>query len=217
MDQKQRVALAARLCVGLFVAFLAIAGLVQGNVAFKGFDLELADRLVGHANATPALAALMEWVTELGAFWTLAAFTIACGLVLLVWRRYLLVVDWLLATAGGGLFNLGLKELFHRQRYERMLVEEHSWSFPSGHSMGSALVYGLAVYFLARVLPAWAPRWPLVVGVVILAGLIGFSRMYLGAHYFSDVIGGFTAAGFWIALWVLLIEVRDGPAKAANV
>ena len=97
--------------------------------------------------------------------------------------------------------NLLLKDLFARPRprFERPLVVETSYSFPSGQAMESLVVYGMFAYFAVLTLIGQGKRALSVGGVAVLVILIGFSRVYLGAHYVSDVIGGFVAGGAWLS------------------
>ena len=85
-----------------------------------------------------------------------------------------------------------LKTIFHRAR-PTYASEFHmtSWSFPSGHAMDSLIVYGLFAYWLAEAKPA--ARRPIFAGAAVLVGAIGFARIYLGVHYLSDVIAGYSA------------------------
>jgi len=97
-----------------------------------------------------------------------------------------------------------------------------SWSFPSGHSMGSLIAYGMVAYLVVLAL---MPRRGLQAGVVAAATLlvlsIGLSRMYLGVHYFSDVMGGFAAGVLWLSACISGLEVARrlkarAPAAAAH-
>ncbi len=80
------------------------------------------------------------------------------------------------------------------------------WSFSSGHAMGSFVTYGFLAYLLTRVLRANFPRRIAVAVLVVLVLLIGFSRIYLGAHYLSDVIGGYAVAAVWLTFCILVTD-----------
>ena len=102
---------------------------------------------------------------------------------------------------GGALLNGMLKVIFRRTR--PMYATEFnatSWSFPSGHAMDSLIVYGLFAYWVSRKYPSM--RVPLFVAAALLVALIGFSRIYLGVHYFSDVIAGYSAGLVWLTVCV---------------
>lgn len=116
------------------------------------------------------------------------------------WRA--VVVGWTLVLGGGKLVEAALKHTFQRTRPIGALqpLADQSYSYPSGHSMGAMIGYGLLAYLvLLRV------RRPMArAGVTAAAALtilaIGLSRLVLGVHYFTDVIGGYAAGAVWLAL-----------------
>jgi undecaprenyl-diphosphatase len=77
-------------------------------------------------------------------------------------------------------------------------VVETSHSFPSGQAMESLVVYGMLAYLAVLILRGTGKHVVFVVGAAVLVVLIGFGRIYLGAHYLSDVVGGFAAGGAWL-------------------
>ncbi len=121
-------------------------------------------------------------------------------------RRWLALAAWLAAVIGGEALNLLLKDFFAspRPRFERPLVVETSYGFPSGQAVESLVVYRMLAYFAVLILST-GKHAVFVVGAAVLVVLIGFGRAYLGAHYLSDVVGGFAAGGAWlgavIACW----------------
>src|SRR6185503_3049979 len=111
---------------------------------------------------------------------------------------------WIVAIGGGELLNFLLKLLFERSRpvFTNPIIVEQFFSFPSGHAMMSMIGYGMLAYFvLLRVSNRWA-RLAVVLIAAIIIILIGFSRIYLGVHYFSDVLAGFAAGGLWLTACV---------------
>lgn len=110
------------------------------------------------------------------------------------------------ATGAVGL-NAFLKSLFARTRpqlWERV-VDVRFYSFPSGHAMTSFVIYGLLGYLLARRFPQW--RWFIATVTVLLIMGIGFSRLYLGVHWPTDVIAGYTAGLVWLITCILTLEI----------
>ena len=103
---------------------------------------------------------------------------------------------------GGETVNLLLKGLFAQPRphFKHPLVVETSYSFPSGQAMESMVVYGMLAYFAVLTLRGGGKRAALIGGASVLVILIEFSRIYLGAHYVSDVVGGFVAGGVWLSV-----------------
>ncbi len=146
----------------------------------------------------------------MGSLEALALVSVAFAVVLLVQRRWSACVVWLVAVLGGEVLNLLLKDLFARPRphFEHPLVVETSYSFPSGQAMASLVVYGMLAYFATLASKGRGKRAVWVGGAAVLVVLIGFSRLYLGAHYVSDVVGGFVAGGAWlsatITTWVAI-------------
>lgn len=136
---------------------------------------------------------------------------VALGVVvamLLLWRRQpALAAGWCLALAGNALLNPALKRLFERVRplHEQGLVREDGFSFPSGHSSGAVVAYGMLGYVLLRTLP---PRWHFAVLLLMpaLVFSIGSSRVFLQVHYPSDVLAGFASGTAWAVVCILGAE-----------
>lgn len=206
--------LGLHLTVGLVLSMLAL--LAFGWIAIdsahdgllKELDRTLAARLHDHALASPLLVAFFRGLTQFGSLLVLSEIGLGVALFLLLRHHRLLALVWLLALAGSALLNGGLKELFDRPRpqFEVMLWRETNPSFPSGHAMGSMVTYGLLAWLLAAGWPRWPHRIAVAFAAVVLVGLIGFSRLYLGAHWFSDVVGGFAAGTVWLAVCISGIE-----------
>jgi membrane-associated phospholipid phosphatase len=96
------------------------------------------------------------------------------------------------------------------------LLVETSYSFPSGHAMESFVVYGTLAYFAVLALRTWESRVGVVCGTALLVVLIGFSRMYLGVHYFSDVLAGYAAGGVWLSALITGVETLRRSKKEAK-
>ena len=103
------------------------------------------------------------------------------------------------------LLNVGLKTLVQRPRPEGFrLIEETGFSFPSGHSMVAMAFFGLIVWLVWRYERDRRQRNLLTIAFGIVIAMIGISRIYLGVHYASDVLGGFCASIIWLALYTRL-------------
>jgi membrane-associated phospholipid phosphatase len=192
--------------------FAVLACAVDG-VALAGlthYDVPISESFRDHAGQTPALAGFLHALTDLGdtPFLTMLSLTVLAILVAVLFLRgrpYGLVFFWVLGTAGAAL-NILIKACFQRVRPQGGIVHLTSWSFPSGHSMGSVVVYGMLAYvLLLAVRDRWARR-AIVGGLFMLVGAIGFSRVYLGAHWPTDVVGGFAAGTAWLAGCITLCE-----------
>ena len=129
-------------------------------------------------------------------------------------RDYALAGTWLAAFGGGKLLEAGLKAAVERTRppYGAPFLCGHSFSFPSGHAMGSILCYGMLAYSLiVRWKPARRRRALVLLGAALVVGLVSLSRIYLGVHFPTDVAGGLLASGAWLVLCITLAEaLRPG-------
>ena len=157
-----------------------------------------------HERATPTLTAFFLVVTALGSLEVVGILGFVVAVIFGVRRRWLSLGTWLAALAGGVVLNQLLKEFFARPwpYFEHPLVLETSYSFPSGHATMSLICYGMLAYFAVLALCSWRAKTAAVFGAALLVLLIGFSRIYLGVHYFSDVVGGFASAGVWLSVLI---------------
>jgi undecaprenyl-diphosphatase len=137
------------------------------------------------------------------------------------WPQRRPAVFLIVATLGGETIDQALKVFFHRTRPEAFfgLAQPETYSFPSGHSMASCCFYGAAAALLGTRIHSRAARAALWAGAAVLVAAIGFSRVYLGFHYPTDVLGGYTAGLAWLAaLWASPIRLggtgRSSPPRA---
>lgn len=104
----------------------------------------------------------------------------------------------------GAVLNYCMKQLFHRPRPDILrLVEIGGFSFPSGHSMASIIFYGFFIYLAARY-AGNRSKYAIATALSTLVLLIGISRIYLGVHYASDVLGGFIIGLGWLLIFIRL-------------
>ena len=153
-----------------------------------------------HVHSTPAGLAAFDVVTQLGSP-VVDVVIGAVALFLLYRREYPLLVTWLFANLGGKVIEYVLKNTVHRTRpqYAAEFLHGVSYSFPSGHTMGSTICY----LMLAYIIGAWPGatsrrRWMAFVVAALVISAVAFSRVYLGVHYPSDVAGGFAAGMAWL-------------------
>jgi membrane-associated phospholipid phosphatase len=168
-------------------------------------DVQLTNWL--HAHAAPYLTEAMLLSTRFGS--TLIVSCIAGGFALyLFWRRrFYWAAAALSAVFGGMLLNKILKYVLHRARPQVInpILTLDSYSFPSGHTMMATVLYGvLAAYLVSETTD---PRRRVL--VIIVAGFtivsIGFSRIYLGAHYLSDVLAAMAEGLAWLSLCLTVV------------
>jgi undecaprenyl-diphosphatase len=179
----------------LFFAWLA-ESVMHGDT--ERFDDRI--RALVHAHADPALTEAMRAVSLIGE----PAFLFVLGVPAVVWfvrkgwRRTVLL--FAITVAGAEILDQVLKLMFHRPRPGAFfaLGQPMGYSFPSGHALVSCAFFGgLAVFAAART-GSRARRCLYYVGAAVPIAAIGFSRIYLGMHYPSDVLGGWAAAAVWI-------------------
>lgn len=188
-------------CVG----FAEIADEIGVDDDLGRFDVALSRALSQHASDQQL--SIFAAVTDLGDKRFLIPLATVIAVFMLVRRRWFLASAWIVATAGGALLNAGLKAIFERSRPEHLhgFASADGWSFPSGHSSGSFIVYGLLAYV---VVIHSKPRLHLPVAAIamMLIVCVGFSRVVLQVHYFSDVIGGYAVGIAWVAAWIAGLE-----------
>lgn len=148
------------------------------------------------------LLGAMRDLTALGSMTVLVLFVLAVAGALLARRQYHALVLLLVAAFGGMLLNVLLKPVFGRPRPDvaLRLTEVRSLSFPSGHAMGSAIVYLTLAALLARLVRPRALKLYFLGLAALLTFLVGTSRVYLGVHYPTDVLAGWTVGLAWALL-----------------
>ena len=186
--------------------FALLADSVSDKAAITDLDIRFDNAL--HAHASPVGVTIAKAVSFIGGPAAMAVLMVAGAIYLLVRREMLLLYGWLVAFIGGGALDWALKTIFQRNRpsFPDAFVHVGGYSFPSGHSMGSLIGYGMLAYVIAH--STRGRRIDVVVGVcaAVLVLAIGFSRLYLGAHYLSDVLAGFAAGMVWLAANIIALE-----------
>ncbi|MDR0227186.1 MAG: phosphatase PAP2 family protein [Burkholderiaceae bacterium] len=181
---------------------------------WPALDEALHQWLAGHA--TDAWVRPVVAFTQLGHVGWMVGLSSAV-LLLLLWRRdWLHAGAWLLATAGVGLWIRAIKTSVARPRPVGGWVPEGGFSFPSGHSAGTFVLYCmLAWLLLPHLRRAW--RWPVGLAALLVALGVGASRVVLRVHFASDVLAGWLLGLAWMALVVCTVEwaqVRAARGRA---
>ncbi len=173
-----------------------------------------------HARMAPPLTTVMRFFTQLGGTVFISSAALLTALFLLRRRRWYALLALFLAVPGGMLLNVLLKSAFHRHRpsFNDPVLTLTSYSFPSGHTMAATVFYGVLAAFAVRKLQDWRWRVLVVLVAALMVLLIGFSRIYLGAHYLSDVMAASAEGLAWLALSLTAVETirrRNEMLKAA--
>ena len=168
-------------------------------------------------NATPSFTATMALVSAFASTAIVLSLCILAAAFLLWKRRRYGLLALALVVPGGLLLNLLLKMTFARSRPEWGDVDLIGYSFPSGHTMTATLFYGLlAVFLVIEVKPWWGRSIAAALAFAIICA-VGFSRIYLGAHYFSDVVAAVAAGAAWLAICLTAVETlkrhRHPPSR----
>lgn len=193
---------------------MIVASWIFGEIAFDvitGEPLVVMDVRIAmwfHEHAHPKITQVLMVITQLHGIAGIGVFSlITAGF--LIWKKYWY---WLLALAvavPGGLFlNALLKFAYQRARpsFEDPLLTLSTYSFPSGHTAGTTLFYGLLAALIVARVPAWHWRIASVVIALVMIAVVGLSRMYLGVHYFSDVIAAIAVSVAWLALCLTSVD-----------
>lgn len=189
----------ALIVIALVWLFLAIADEIPEQSALARMDTLVQQFLQTHG--TEVGETIFFGVSYLGAPVLFAA--VAATVLWFAWRR-----DWqragalALTSVGGVALSNVLKMVFHRGRPETAteFITRQTWSFPSGHAMNSMISYGFLALLLLEFVKGRRERIAVLVVTVVLIATIGFSRVYLGVHYLSDVGGGWIAGAAWLVV-----------------
>jgi membrane-associated phospholipid phosphatase len=196
------------------------------------FDQEIDNSLHRANQDFPASVRLFNHITDLGSStWikrlatvvALSLVIVPCWMVIFRARTIavpirgaLLAIVWILVLMLGELLNIELKDHIRRER-PPFHAEAHAfgYSFPSGHSMGAFIAYGMLAYLLTLAIPHRRIRRAAVGLLALIVLLVGFSRVFLGAHWFTDVIGAFAAGACWLGFCITAIEGVRGILRTA--
>ncbi|AKQ45858.1 phosphoesterase [Rufibacter radiotolerans] len=154
------------------------------------------------------LSQVLYSLTQLGTREAVFALGGLVTLVFLFRRRYVAALVFWLTMAGVGLSVQYGKKIISRDRPEEIVAfyPEHNFSFPSGHATTAISLYGMLAYFAYRHAKKTKERTVVLIVSALLILLVGFSRIYLGVHFLSDVLAGFLLGAMWILMGVSLME-----------
>lgn len=202
------------LVVGLFISLgtlLVFAGL-SGEVSegeTRRFDTTILSWI--HSTFPDWLGLPMRLVTALGYAWVVTPLLLLAAYIFYRKNLKLSAALLVISVPGAAIFGIFLKSLYERARPEffETAYTASSYSFPSGHAVTAVSFYGVLIFLIARRF-RFGRRWTIAASGVVLMLLIGFSRLYFGVHYPSDVIAGYLAAITWVgAVSTVLVSWRS--------
>lgn len=201
--------------VAVFMGFIALTDYVSEGRADR-FDKQVIDRL-RRTSHPPLLVVVCEDITALGGP---GSVMLACAMTtgyLLIERRYWAVAWLFCATTSGAAFTVFLKTTINRLppgHPPGEWVSQYIPSFPSGHSMMSAVVYLTLAVILSQLVVRRMVKLYILVMAILVVFLVGMSRVYLCIHWPTDVLGGWAAGLVWaLHCWVITTRLRQTHAK----
>lgn len=165
-----------------------------------------------HRHASPTGMAVCIAISRIGSPLAMTLLAIGGALLLAALEEWIVLGGWIAAFTGASALDRWLKLVVHRPRppYAAAIIHYPTWSFPSGHAMGSLVGFGMLAYVLVRFAGGIRRARIVVWGLAaLLIVLIGASRMYLGVHYLSDVVGGYAVGAAWLAVCIWGVELAD--------
>jgi undecaprenyl-diphosphatase len=175
-------------------------------------DEDIARAMMETSSNHTIIRAFLIGITHSGSMAAMTVLT-ALGVIWEGWRgvgKWRVAVGWALIMIGGALLNQGVKAYYQRARppleWRDPASHETNQSFPSGHAMGSTIGIGLLGYAIMLRKRHLSIKLLIVVLLAVWIILIGFSRIYLRAHWFSDVLGGFALGAAWLSVGLGALE-----------
>lgn len=214
VQNQNPVTLLLKLFLGVFLPLLVIGFIGEDILEKERFAFETPFLLGLHSYSTPTFDKIALFFSAVGAATIIAPISLIL-LVTLWFKRRAAAYFFGVSVLGAALMNLLLKFVFQRPRPELWphLVQEGDASFPSGHSMYSA------AFVTALIVLAWHTKWryPALILGVMFTFFVGFSRLYLGVHYPTDVLCGWLAGLAWVMGTRILMPQLYGTPQPEEV
>lgn len=202
----------------LIIPFLLLAFASLMEWGWLGtLDSEIGMDIIEDRN--PILTVFFRGITVLGGWMFSILFVAGVALLLLVlFKRWDMALWYSLTVAlGSGVLNQFVKFIFQRPRPEiEHLVEQGGYSFPSGHSMGTVIMFGAVVFLVVRLAKNRTIKWAALAVAALLIFLVGLSRIYLGVHFPTDVIGGYSLGTAWLAASIGVYGMWESNRKKSQ-
>ncbi len=195
----------------LLVIFACMLGLLLGLVE----DIVTSDPMVAadhrfeallYVFRNPVLVRVFLGITALGKWQIVVSGAVTASVILFLHKKSHYILSFWLALIGCETTVMVGKLAFHRVRPIHPVYTESSYAFPSGHAAASIVLYGFLAFLVIRQLAGWRRRLNVIFLTAVIIMAIGFSRLYLGVHYLSDVWGGYLLGALWLITAVVVAE-----------
>ena len=194
-----------------------LASEVMGQEEITVLDLHIANWF--NANHFEPMTSIMMAITTVHTMPGVILMASAFGYFL--WKRGQIYWIWalVLSVPCGMLLNVLLKVTFQRSRpvFEEPLVTLATYSFPSGHASAATLFYGLVTCYVMIARKGWSVRLGTAAACTVMILLVAFSRVYLGAHYLSDVLAGMAGSAAWLTICITGISTLRRRREAKRL
>ena len=196
----------------LFLCTIIFLDLVEDVFEKEIMKLDIiTDNFISTYLISDFVTPIAKIITNLGGAISLISITIILLVVLKNKKIGIAVMINLLIST---VLNIILKNVVQRPRpNEFRLITETGYSFPSGHSMVSMAFYGLLIYLIYKLVKNSKIKWTLIISLSIIICTIGISRIYLGVHYASDVLAGFTISISYLVIYTSIIKRFIGESR----
>ena len=204
--------------IAIFVALIFVVGGINLFIeltevlhsrTITRYDQKVTEFIISFRS--PQLNKVFQFITELGDFYGYLILTALCAIgFYLRFKNWQYVLEMLFVMIIAGLSNLALKQVINRARPDAAhLVAVETLSYPSGHAMSAIAFYGFLIYLFYNFKMNTLLKTSIILIFSFLILAIGISRIYLGVHFPSDVVGGFIAGFIWIIFCIILFQVMD--------
>lgn len=212
----------AQLLWAFLISVISLIGFSLMAIVISLKDILAFDRVIMsfiQGLETPSLTAIMKFFTLMGSFKMIALIAIIVIIFLyIVLKHRSELILFTIVIIGARILNRFLKEFFQRTRPDfHRLIEIGGYSFPSGHAMNAMAAFGILTFLLWRHILSRRGRTFLIVLSSLFILMTGISRIYLGVHYPSDIIAGYLASGFWVAMAIWIYQKYKEKRQARRV